>query len=194
MSWYLTIAIGILIVIALILLYFYSLKMYKKQKGKELSQRKQESIKLQERIDTLQIMIEEKDNLHRLEQSETLNKIIALQNEKRDTDIRITQLEIMFRAKDISVSSADAEALQTFLRITEQKEYTSAANRDNLHHWLNISHQNFAIRLNGKYPTLTGREKEICYLTALGLPLDTVAQLLDVQPRSIERYLSLIHI
>ena len=192
MSWYLTIAIGILIVIALILLYFYSLKMYKKQKGKELSQRKQESIKLQERIDTLQIMIEENENLHSLEQSETLNKIIALQNEKREKDIRIKQLEIMFRAKDISVSSADAEALQTFLRITEQKEYTSAANRDNLHHWLNISHQNFAIRLNGKYPTLTGREKEICYLTALGLPLDTVAQLLDVQPRSIERYISRI--
>mgnify|MGYP007066792523 CR=1 FL=1 len=83
MSWYLTIAIGILIVIALILLYFYSLKMYKKQKGKELSQRKQESIKLQERIDTLQIMIEENENLHSLEQSETLNKIIALQNEKK---------------------------------------------------------------------------------------------------------------
>ena len=83
MSWYLTIAIGILIVIALILLYFYSLKMYKKQKGKELSQRKQESIKLQERIDTLQIMIEENENLHSLEQSETLNKIIALQKEKK---------------------------------------------------------------------------------------------------------------
>lgn len=47
MSWYLTIAIGILIVIVLILLYFYSLKMYKKQKGKELSQQKQGSIKLQ---------------------------------------------------------------------------------------------------------------------------------------------------
>ena len=67
-------------------------------------------------------MIEENENLHSLEQSETLNKIIALQNEKREKDIRIKQLEIMFRAKDISVSSADAEALQTFLRITEQKE------------------------------------------------------------------------
>lgn len=85
--------------------------MYKKQKGKELSQRKQESIKLQERIDTLQIMIEENENLHSLEQSETLNKIIALQNEKREKDIRIKQLEIMFRAKDISVSSADARSI-----------------------------------------------------------------------------------
>lgn len=82
MSWYLTIAIGILIVIVLILLYFYSLKMYKKQKGKELSQQKQGSIKLQEQIDTFQTMIEENENLHSLEQEEALNKIMALQNEK----------------------------------------------------------------------------------------------------------------
>ena len=188
MSWYLTITIGILIVIALILLYFYSLKMYKKPKGKELSQRKHESIKLQERIDPLQIMIEENENLHSLEQSETLNKIIALQNEKREKDIRIKQLETMFRAKDITVSSADAEALQTFLKITELKKYSPAADRDKLQHWLNIVHQNFAIRLNEQYSSLTGREKDICYLTALNLSLETVAQLLDVQPRSIERY------
>lgn len=192
MNWYLTIAIGFLIVIALISLYFYSLKIYRKQKGKELSQQKQGSIKLQERIDVLQTMVEESENLHSLEREEALNKIIDLQNEKGEKDTRIKQLETMFRAKDISVSSADAEALQTFLRITEQKEYTPAANRDNLHHWLDITHQNFAIRLNDKYPSLTGREKDICYLTALGLPLDTVAQLLDVQPRSIERYISRI--
>ena len=92
MSWYLTIAIGILIVIVLILLYFYSLKMYKKQKGKELSQQKQGSIKLQEQIDTFQTMIEKNENLHSLEQEEALNKIIALQNEKGEKDIRIKQL------------------------------------------------------------------------------------------------------
>ena len=64
MNWYLTIAIGFLIVIALISLYFYSLKIYRKQKGKELSQQKQGSIKLQERIDVLQTMVEESENLH----------------------------------------------------------------------------------------------------------------------------------
>lgn len=121
MNWYLTIAIGFLIVIALISLYFYSLKIYRKQKGKELSQQKQGSIKLQERIDVLQTMVEESENLHSLEREEALNKIIDLQNEKGEKDTRIKQLETMFRAKDISVSSADAEALQTFLRITEQK-------------------------------------------------------------------------
>lgn len=150
MNWYLTIVIGILIVITLIFLYSYSLKIYRKQKGEELFQQKQESIKLQERIDGLQIMVEENENLHNLEREEALNKIIALQNEKGEKDIRIKQLEIMFRAKDISISSTDAEALQTFLRITEQKEYTPATNRDNLQHWLNITHQEFAIRLNDK--------------------------------------------
>lgn len=188
MNWYLTIAIGFLIVIALISLYFYSLKIYRKQKGKELSQQKQGSIKLQERIDVLQTMVEESENLHSLEREEALNKIIDLQNEKGEKDTRIKQLETMFRAKDISVSSADAEALQTFLKITELKKYIPAADRDKLQHWLNIVHQNFATRLNEQYSSLTGREKDICYLTALNLSLETVAQLLDVQPRSIERY------
>lgn len=191
-NWYLTIAIGILIVTALLLLYYYSLKMYKKQKGEELSRQKQKSIKLQERIDSLQTMVEESKNMHSQEREEAINKIAALQKEKEKKDIRIKQLETMFRAKDISIPSADAEALQIFLKITKQKEYIPAANRDSLHHWLNITHQNFATRLNDKYPSLTGREKDICYLTALDLPLDAVAQLLEVQPRSIERYISRI--
>lgn len=191
-NWYLTIAIGILIVTALLLLYYYSLKMYKKQKGEELSLQKQKSIKLQEQIDNLQTMVEENENLYSQEREEAINKIAALQKEKEKKDIRIKQLETMFRAKDISIPSADAEALQTFLKITKQKEYIPAANRDSLHHWLNITHQNFATRLNDKYPSLTGREKDICYLIALDLPLDAVAQLLEVQPRSIERYISRI--
>ena len=133
-------------------------------------------------------MVEESENQHSQEREEALNKIMALQNEKGEKDIRIKQLETMFRAKDISVSSADAKALQTFLKITELKKYIPAADRDKLQHWLNIVHQNFATRLNEQYSSLTGREKDICYLTALNLSLETVAQLLDVQPRSIERY------
>lgn len=189
MKWYLTITIGVVAFIALIPIYFYILKIYRKQKEKELSQHKQKSFRLQTRIDTLQTMVEEKENLYHREKEKTLHEINSLQKEKEKKDTRIKQLETMFRAKDISISSADAEALQTFLRITEQKEYIPAANRENLHHWLNIAHQNFATRLNDKFPSLTGREKDICYLTALGLPLETVALILDVQPRSIERYI-----
>lgn len=37
-------------------------------------------------------MIEKNENLHSLEQEEALNKIIALQNEKGEKDIRIKQL------------------------------------------------------------------------------------------------------
>lgn len=190
MKWYLTIAIGALTIIALIIIYFYSLKIYRKQKEKELSQQKQESIGLQTKIYTLQTMIEENANLHNHEKEEALHGIASLQKEKEEKDVRIKQLETMFRAKDISIVPADAEALQTFLKITKQKEYTPAVDRDNLHYWLNITHRNFANRLNDKYPSLTGREKDICYLTALGLPLEIVAELLDVQLRSIERYIS----
>ena len=120
--------------IILIFLYFYSLKIYRKQKEKELFRQKQESIKLQERIDVLQTVVEESENQHSQEREEALNKIMALQNEKGEKDIRIKQLETMFRAKDISISSTDAEALQTFLKITELKKYIPAADRDKLQH------------------------------------------------------------
>ena len=88
MNWYLTIVIGILIVITLIFLYSYSLKIYRKQKGEELFQQKQESIKLQERIDGLQIMVEENENLHNLEREEVRSCFRGCWRERRAHRLR----------------------------------------------------------------------------------------------------------
>lgn len=190
MKWYLTLAIGALALIALAFFYAYSWKLYKKQKEKELFSQKQASARLQTRIEALQEVIEENKNLHNREREEALREITALQKEKNEKDIRVKQLEIMFRAKNITISSLDVEALQTFLRITQQQTYIPTMDRENLHRWIDITHQNFATRLINEFPALTGREKDICYLTVLDLSFDSVAQLLEVQSRSVERYIS----
>lgn len=190
MKWYLTLAIGTLALIALAFFYAYSWKLYKKQKEKELFSQKQASARLQTRIEALQEVIEENKNLHNREREEALREITALQKEKNEKDIRVKQLEIMFRAKNITISSLDVEALQTFLRITQQQTYIPTMDRESLHRWIDITHQSFATRLNNEFPALTGREKDICYLTVLDLSFDSVAQLLEVQSRSVERYIS----
>lgn len=204
LKWYLTITIGALILIALVIAYFYSLKLYRKWKEKELFQQKQAAFKLQERIDALQVMVEEKESSHQQEREDVLHEmgilqkeredalheITALQNEKEEKEVRVKQLEAMFCAKGIAVAVADAEALQAFLKITEHGEYVPAESRGSLRHWLDITHRQFATRLHEEYPSLTGRETDICYLAALGFSLDAVADLLGVQPRSIERYIS----
>jgi DNA-binding NarL/FixJ family response regulator len=70
--------------------------------------------------------------------------------------------------------------------------YHPASERHLLQHWMNLSHRDFAIRLDIRCKDLSDREKDICYLVALGLEFDHIAEVLDVQPRSVDRYISTI--
>ncbi|WP_294592074.1 hypothetical protein [uncultured Bacteroides sp.] len=187
---YLAILVAIGLMAILSFLYYRTIKMYRKRKEKELSARKQEVIRLQTRIEELQIMVEENENILKKEKDKAINEIIALQDEKRNKEIRIKQLETMFRAKNITVSTVDAEAMQAFFKLKQVKEYAPATDRDRLCHWIDMACQNFATRLDEQYPSLTGREKDICYLCVLGFTLEDIASLLKIQPRSTERYIS----
>lgn len=189
-NFYLAILIAIGLMVILSLLYYRSIRIYRKWKAKELAVRKQEAIQLQTRIELLQTMLEENEGILKMEKNKTINEITVLQNEKRDKEIRIKQLETMFRAKDITISTADAEAMQTFLKLKQEKEYAFATDRAKLCHWIDLTCQNFSTKLNTQFPSLTGREKDICYLSALGFSFEDTASLLNIQPRSIERYIS----
>lgn len=191
-KWYLTILIAIGLIVALIFLYYRTIKIYRKRKTKELLAYKQEVIQLQTRIDSLQTMVDENKNSLKKEMDKTINEITTLLDKKRDKEIRIKQLETIFRAKNIAVSTIDAEAMQAFFKLKQEKEYVPAADRNKLYHWIDMACQNFATRLDKQYPSLTGREKDICYLSALGFTLEEIANLLKIQPRSIERYISYI--
>lgn len=114
-------------------------------------------------------------------------KLSSLQQDGENKDKRINQLETMYKAKNISISPADAKATQTFLGIVKSGTYTPDEDRVNLHHWLDVVQQDFATSLNARYPSLSEREKDICYLTALNLPVETIAHLLFIQSRSVEK-------
>lgn len=64
--------------------------------------------------------------------------------------------------------------------------------RENLKHWLNISKENFAERLEIAYPMLKASYIDICCLTVLGLSISEIAQIMDVNDRTVERYMEKI--
>ena len=115
-----------------------------------------------------------------------------LKDKKRQSEIRIRQLETIYRVKGDALSTQDAEAFQVFRRIMDKHAYHPASERHLLQHWMNLSHRDFAIRLDIRCKDLSDRDKDICYLVALGLEFDHIAKTLDVQSRSVERYISTI--
>lgn len=183
--WAITILITVTIVCSLALLLWVSWKFFRGQKREILRNYKKEASALQQRIDTLQEQIGENQD----EAKSLLEQLDELETEKRNKEVRIRQLEVTFRSKHISLPVETVEATQVYLQIVAKgnASYHPASDRTKLEHWLNVSHEDWANRLAVLYPTLTNGEKDICYLFALGLTLEPIAALLEVQSRSVER-------
>ena len=157
----------------------------KRQKEELLYSYKKEVYALQTRIDNLQEQMEESED----ESKGLQEQIKALEKEKQEKNLRIHQLEVTFRAKRITLSTETAEAVQLYLHLISRKgaTYQPAEDRFKLAHWLNISQNRWADRLGTHYPTLSNGEKDICYLYAIGFSFDEMANLLQIQPRSVDR-------
>lgn len=183
--WALTVLGTAATVCLLALLLWGSWKFFRRQRWEILHNYKKDASALQQKIDVLQERIE--DN-----QGETKNlqeQLQALEEEKKSKELRIRQLEVTFRSKQISLPVECVEAAQVYLQIVSKDIpcYNPAEDRRKLEFWLNVSHNDWAKRLECFYPSLTNGEKDICYLFALGLSLDEIAGLLKVQPRSVDR-------
>ena len=183
--WAITILITVTIVCSLALLLWVSWKFFRGQKREILRNYKKEASVLQQRIDVLQEQRDENQD----EAKNLQEQLDELETEKRNKEVRIRQLEVTFRSKHISLPVETVEATQVYLQIVakEDASYHPASDRAKLEHWLNVSHKDWANRLAMLYPSLTNGEKDICYLFALGLTLEPIATLLDVQSRSVER-------
>lgn len=187
--WYATILVALLSLVLLSLFYYFSIRWYRRKKEKELLAYRQDVALLQQRIEALETKVEE--DYEELEEKERLQEeLIGLQQEKQRKEIRIRQLETIFKAKDISVAVADVEAIQSFRNILEKEQYVPATDRGRLQHWLNMACHGFADRLKQQYPLLSERDKDVCYLKALGLDNEIIARILEVQVRSVDRYIS----
>lgn len=183
--WTITILITIASVCTLALLLWGSWKFFRHQKLDILRNYKKDASSLQEQIDALQERIEENQG----EAKHLQEQMQVLEAEKRNKELRIRQLEVTFRSKHISLPVETVEATQTYLQIVSKKNprYNPAEDRAKLEHWLNVSHNRWAERLEAFYPLLTNNEKDICFLFVLGLGFDDIADLLGVQSRSVDR-------
>lgn len=183
--WSITILITIASVCILSLLLWISWRFFRRQRLEMLKKYKKEALVLQQQIDTLQENTEDSQG----EKQNLLEQLAALENEKKNKETRIRQLETTFRSKNITLPIETIEAAQVYLRIIskEHPSYQPAADRSKLEHWLNTFHRQWADKLSVHYPALTNGEKDLCYLFVLSLSFNEVASLLDVQPRSVER-------
>lgn len=87
----------------------------------------------------------------------------------------------------------DIKALQVALNLSQNKPCNISDDREDIKHWLNLSRNGFADKLHKTYPMLDKTFLDICYLAALGLSIDEIAQYAgNIKRRSVERYMSLI--
>lgn len=108
----------------------------------------------------------------------------ALEEEKKNKELRIRQLEVTFRSKHISLPVETVEAAQTYLRIVskENPRYNPAEDRAKLEHWLNVSRHRWADRLEALYPSLTNNEKTFVSYLCWGLVLMILPIYLGFKP------------
>ena len=189
--WYATILSSVLAFMLLGTMVFLFLRWQRKRYQKEWQSHKVQVQLLQKRIDSMDE--EMKRNIGQQEYTRQLQlEMDELKEKKHQSEIRIRQLETIYRIKGDALSTQDAEAFQVFRRIMDKHVYLPASERHLLQHWMNLAHRDFAIHLDMHCKDLSDREKDICYLVALGLESDYIAETLDVQPRSVDRYISTI--
>lgn len=189
--WYATILISTLAFMLIGAMLILFLRWQRKRYQKEWQSHKIHVHVLQERIDSLDEEV--KRSIDQQEHTRQLQlEMNELKEKKRQSEIRIRQLETIYRVKGDALSAQDAEAFQVFRRIMDKHAYHPASERHLLQHWMNLAHRDFAIRLDVRCKDLSDREKDICYLVALGLEFDHIAETLDVQSRSVDRYISTI--
>ena len=91
---------------------------------------------LQERINLLSKEV--KRNIDQQKYTRQLQlEINELKEKKHQSEIRIRQLETIYRVKGDTLSTQDAEAFQVFRRIMDKHTYHPASERHLLQHWMN---------------------------------------------------------
>lgn len=191
--WYATALLSLLVIIFLSILVYISRNISRKEKSKLLERNEKEVVRLQEIIDKFQLKIEEDGSLHKDEKEKLMRDIVSLKNEKEEKDIQIQQLKEGMGIEGLTVSRDLIESMQVVMKIKseEHPSYIPAEDRDKLRYWLDLIYHRFGTRLIEIYG-LTEREQDVCYLKALELSDEEIAQLLKILPRSIDRCISRI--
>ena len=88
------------------------------------------------------------------------------------------------------VSEEDVKALEVYLCLTKRPDtYNWQRDLCNLMHWLDITSDNFALRLKETYPQLTMHELNFCCLKRLGYSLEEMQEVMGIKDASLRRYI-----
>ena len=88
------------------------------------------------------------------------------------------------------VSIKDIEALEVYLRLLREPiTYDMQRDLFSLMHWLDLTSDGFALRLQREYPQLTLQELNFCCLQRMGYSWEKIGELMKVKDGTVRRYI-----
>ena len=131
--------------------------------------RQKQMLALQERISKITVSSEaDKTEITKLNE-------MLIQNKLFKQAIQLSTLE-------------DIQALEFYLRLLQSPlTYNPKNDLPFLQHWLNLVHNNFAIRWRNAYPNLTSTELTLCYLQRMGYTQKRMSTIMRVKEETIKR-------
>ena len=140
-----------------------------------------------------------------MERNKTNNELIALKNEKLESEINFKNSELASSAmhlvkKGELITKLKSEILHVVKQIdnpqaiAELKKMIKTLNEDeNMdEEWENFTmhfdkvHSDFVVTLKEKFPTITGNELKLCAYLRMNLSTKEIAQLLNISVRGVE--------
>ena len=164
----------------------------KSKQEKDVLMSPEEYAAIQNTIDKLTKEKEQNEKEQHQEYEKLQAQFEALNQKLKEVEKQNNRFRLIYGNYDC-VEQKDIKALQVALNLSQNKPCNISDDREDIKHWLNLSRDGFADKLHKTYPMLDKTFLDICYLAALGLSIDEIAQYAgNIKRRSVERYMSLI--
>ena len=164
----------------------------KSKQEKDVLMSPEEYAAIQNTIDKLTKEKEQNEKEQHQEYEKLQAQFEALNQKLKEVEKQNNRFRLIYGNYDC-VEQKDIKALQVALNLSQNKPCNISDDREDIKHWLNLSRNGFADKLHKTYPMLDKTFLDICYLAALGLSIDEIAQYAgNIKRRSVERYMSLI--
>ena len=143
--------------------------------------------------------------IHELERNKTESELVALRNQKLESDINFKNSELASSAmhlvkKGELLTKVKGELTQVMKRleneqaISELKKMIKTLSEDDQvdKEWENFTkhfdtvHSDFVVRVKEKHPAITGNEMKLCAYLRMNLSTKEIAQLMNISVRGVE--------
>lgn len=130
--------------------------------------------------------------VHQAQMAALQEQLTRKKNELAEATKKQNRMELLFGSNHQRLHQADIQSMQAAFQLIESRTCLWEQDRPRLLHWLNISKNGLIEKLQTAYPSMKDRQIDICCLAALGFSIDEIADILHIDPRSVERYMGQI--